>query len=389
MWLSELIKKKNLTVLGLSSGTSADGIDAAIVEISGLKQIKVRPLYFSVFPYAEEVRQAALYSATSPEDSIEYLARLNVLLGEVMAETALAVLKETKIKIDLIGSHGQTIRHLPEAQDFLGRKIRASWQMGEGEVIAKKTGTVTVCDFRAGDIAAGGGGAPLTPYVNYLLFGNQKATGVLNIGGIANISAWNKNAGWEEIIGFDCGPGNMVIDGLMTNMFKQGLDQGGKMARAGKVNPELLEELLEHPFFKREPPKSTGREEFGSAFAKTALRLSSEYRVSEQELIATISELTVQVIWDSYRRFIQPKFEIEELYLTGGGSYNGYFLERLKGLFAGAEIMTPEKRGFSRKGLEAVSFAVLAYLAICGLPANLPQVTGAKMRAVLGKICLP
>ena len=386
---SDLITKKTLTVLGLSSGTSADGIDAAIVKISGPDNMEISPEHFSVVPFPPEVRQALLESAAAQKNLVEYLARLNFLLGELLAEAALEVMEKSKIKVDLIGSHGQTIRHLPEAQDFLGRKVRASWQIGEGDVIAKKTGIATICDFRAGDIAVGGAGAPLTPYVNYLLFGNQKATAVLNIGGIANLSAWPKKGDWKDIIGFDCGPGNMVIDGLMKILFEQAYDQEGLTAKSGKVNRELLNELLAHPFFGKHPPKSTGREEFGERYARMVKEQGEIHEASSQDLIATASEMTVQAIRDSYRRFIRPEFEIEELYLTGGGSYNRYFEGRLEELFKGIKIMTLEKRGFDRKGLEAVSFAVLAYLAIHNLPANLPQVTGAKKRAVLGKICLP
>jgi anhydro-N-acetylmuramic acid kinase len=389
MRLSKLIKKKSLTVLGLSSGTSADGIDVAIVKISGPDNMEISQEHFSVVPFPPEVRQALLESAAAQKNLVEYLARLNFLLGELLAEAALEVMEKSKIKVDLIGSHGQTIRHLPEAQDFLGRKVKATWQIGEGDVIAKKAGTVTICDFRAGDIAVGGAGAPLTPYVNYLLFGNQKATAVLNIGGIANLSAWPKKGDWKDIIGFDCGPGNMVIDGLMKILFEQAYDQEGLTAKSGKVNRELLNEFLAHPFFGKHPPKSTGREEFGERYARMVKEQGEIHEASSQDLIATASEMTVQAIRDSYRRFIRPEFEIEELYLTGGGSYNRYLEGRLEELFKGIKIMTLEKRGFDRKGLEAVSFAVLAYLAIHNLPANLPQVTGAKKRAVLGKICLP
>lgn len=247
---------------------------------------------------------------------------------------------------------------------------------------------VTVCDFRAADLAAGGEGAPLTPYVNYLLFGNEKSTGVLNIGGIANLSAWKKNAGWKDIIGFDCGPGNMVIDGLTKVLFDQEYDSEGNLASSGNVNLAILEKLLAHPYFKKSPPKSIGREEFGEKFVRMVRELAELPKLSGDDLIATVSELTVQSIRDSYYKFIQPRFEIEELIVTGGGSYNNYFMKRLQELFAGTRIMTPEKIDFDRKGLEAVSFAVLAYLNLHHLPANLPQVTGAKQRAVLGKICL-
>ncbi len=389
MWRFDLLRKKALTVMGLNSGTSADGVDVAVVRITGPKNLNLRQLFFTVVPYPLELSRALLESGAAQMNSVEYLARLNFLLGEILAEAAKKVMQKNRMKIDLIGSHGQTIRHLPQAQDFLGKKTRATWQIGEGEVIAKQTGVVTVCDFRTADVAAGGEGAPLTPYVNYLLFGNKKSTGVLNIGGIANLSAWKKNAGWKDIIGFDCGPGNMLVDGLIKILFGQDYDSEGKLASSGKVSLAMLKDLLAHPYFKKSPPKSTGREEFGEKFVRLAKELAEEFGVSREDLIATVSELTIRVIRDSYRRFIQPEFEIEELIVTGGGSYNHYFMKHLQESFAGSRIMTPEERGLDRKGLEAVSFAVLAYLNLHQLPANLPQVTGAKRRTVLGKVCLP
>ena len=389
MSLLKLAGKKKLTVLGLSSGTSMDGIDVAGGKISGKKNLKIKHLSFSVLKYPPEVRKRVLDLSTSESYSVEKISRLNFYLGELMAESALRINRRNKLKVDLIGSHGQTIRHLPEFKKFLGKKTRGTWQIGDGDVIAKRTGIVTVCDFRAGDVALSGQGAPLTPYVNYLLFGNRKATAILNIGGIANLSAWPKQGKPEQIIGFDCGPGNMAVDRLMQRFYRQLYDREGRVALAGRVSEKLLSELKHHQFFRLRPPKSTGREEFGEELVKKVLGWSKKYRVEKKDVITTVSELTVQAIWDSYCRFILPKFKIAELLVSGGGRFNRYFVQRLKDLFWPVEIYFAEEKGFGSKALEAVSFAVLAYLALKNLTGNLPGVTGAKRKTILGKICMP
>jgi len=366
-----------------------DGIDAAIITISGNGDIKVKQIYFSVRCYPQRTRQTLLNLAAAKVYSVDEMALINYSLGELMANAALKVIRENKLKVDLIASHGQTIRHLPRPKNFQGHKIRATWQIGEGDIIAKRTGIVTVCDFRAGDVAVSGQGAPLTPFVNYLLFGNRKGVAILNIGGIANLSAWPKNGKPEEIIGFDCGPGNMAVDRLMQRFYRKPYDRDGKIALTGSVNEELLNELKRHPFFRKKPPKSTGQEEFGEELVKKVLRWSNAFKIEKKDVVTTISELTVQAIRDSYYKFIRPKFKIEELLVTGGGRYNHYLIERLKDLLWPAKISLSEDKGFESKALEAISFAVLAYLAVKNLPGNLPKVTGAKRRAILGKICLP
>jgi len=386
---SELSKRKTLTVLGLSSGTSADGIDAALVRVSNSRKFKVKPLFFSVFKYPNKLRRIIPDLTSAKNYSLEKVAYLNYYLGELFAQAAQKVMKKTKVKVDLIGTHGQTIRHLPEAQYYFGKKIKATWQIGEADVIAKKTGLITVCDFRAGDVALSGQGAPLTPLVNYLLFGNQNGTAVLNLGGIANLSAWKKGARPEDILGFDCGPGNMVVDALVYLLFKKNCDRDGKIALSGRVNQKLLLKLENHKFFKKKPPKSAGREEFGERFIKRTLYLSKKYKVSKPDLITTVSELTVQAIWDAYQKYVLQNFSVEQLYVSGGGIYNRYFMKRLQELFEPLKVSSPIQNKYHPKALEAVSFAVLAYLTVHNLPANLPQVTGARRKAVLGKICLP
>lgn len=375
--------------MGLSSGTSADGIDAALVRVSNSGKFKAQALFFSVFKYPSKLRQIILDLNSAKNYPLEKVAYLNYYLGELFAQAAQNVMKKTKLKVDLIGTHGQTIRHLPEAKNYFGNKIKATWQVGEADVVAKKTGLVTVCDFRAGDVALSGQGAPLTPLVNYLLFGNQRGTAVLNLGGIANLSAWKKGAQPEDVLGFDCGPGNMVVDALVHHLFKKNCDLAGKIALNGKVNQKLLLDLKNHKFFKKKPPKSTGREEFGERFIKRTLYLSKRYKVTKLDLIATVSELAVQVIWEAYQRYVLQNFAVEQLYVSGGGIYNRYFMKRLQELFNPVKVSSPMQKKYHPKALEAISFAVLAYLAVHNLPANLPQVTGARRRAVLGKICLP
>jgi anhydro-N-acetylmuramic acid kinase len=388
LW-SELSKKKALTVMGLSSGTSADGLDMAVTRVSGLSNLKIKQLNFTVHKYPARLRQLILDAASAREYSVDKIGYLHYRLGEFFAEAAIKILKKKKIRADLIGSHGQTIRHLPQPRFLSGRKTRVTWQLGEAEIIAKKTGVVTVSNFRAADLAAGGQGAPLTPFINYLLFGNYEATAVLNIGGIANLSAWPRHASWKDILGFDCGPGNLLVDGLARILCGKQQDTGGRIALKGRVNQQLLTVLKRHSFLKRKLPRSSGREDFGEAAVNQTLKVSRKSRLPKADLIATASEFTVQCIYESYRRFVLPQFTVKRLFLTGGGVYNRYFVKRLRKLFGRIEFACPEDYGYDSKALEAVSFAVLAYLAVHNLPGDLPQVTGAGRRVVLGNISLP
>lgn len=384
-----ILKKPKVRAVGLMSGTSVDGIDAVLVEIDS-KSLKVKELLFKTFPYPPKLKQSILQVSTASNPNLDEILYLNSALGEYFSEAALKLLKGSKYKIgnvDLIGSHGQTIRHLPNFTKFLGKKIRATFQIAEPSVIAKRTGVLTVADFRPADIATGGEGAPLVPYPHFLLFGTSgKRTAILNIGGIANITAWSKNS--SKILAFDTGPGNMLVDFLMKKLFQKDFDRNGAVTLKGKVNLALLKWCLEHPYFSKRPPKSSGREEFGENFARQFLAQARKMKVNQTDIITTAGELTVQAVFLAYTRFIKPKFKTEQLLLTGGGGKNLYFKKRLKEMLKPTEVESVNTLGFNPDSLEAVSFALLGYLTVLGQPGNLTSATGGKP-TILGKICLP
>ncbi len=389
--LLEIPKKSKVKAIGLMSGTSADGIDAVLVEINR-QNLKVKELLFKTYPYPEKLKQKILQISSASHPRLDEVVRLNFVLGEYFSYAALNLLKGSKFKIqevDLIGSHGQTIRHLPHVMNFFGRKIRGTFQMAEPAVIAKRTCLITVADFRPKDIAAGGEGAPLVPLPHFLLFSEEKkATMILNIGGIANLTAWPKNSNLNQIMAFDTGPGNMLLDNLMRKFFKRGYDKNGQVALRGKVNQDLLKWCLRHPYFKKSLPKSTGREEFGEVFAQKIIKQAQKLRIDKTDIITTVSELTAQGVFFSYQRFIKPKFRLDEFLLTGGGAKNLYFKKRLKEMLKPIPLKSVSIKGFNPDSLEAVCFALLGYLTILGKSGNLRPATGGKP-TILGKICLP
>lgn len=387
--LLDILKKPKVKVIGLMSGTSADGIDAVLVEINK-KNLKVKELLFKTFPYPEKLKHKILQVSTASNPNLDEVWRLNFALGEYFSEAALKLLKGSKYKtgnVDLIGSHGQTIRHLPKLTESFGKKIRATFQIAEPSVIAKRTKVITVADFRPADIAAGGQGAPLVPYPHFLLFGeSKKGIAILNIGGIVNITAWSGNS--SHIMAFDTGPGNMLLDFLMSKLFQKDFDRNGRVALSGKACLALLKWSLKHPYFSKRPPKSSGREEFGENFARKFLSQAQKLKVNQTDIITTAGELTVQAVFLAYLKFIKPKFKVAEMLLSGGGEKNLYFKKRLKEILKPVKVESVNIKGLNPDSLEAVSFALLGYLAILGKPGNLASTTGGKP-TILGKICLP
>ena len=321
--------------------------------------------------------------------STRQISELNFLVGEAFAKAALAVIKEARLStsdIDLIGSHGQTIYHNPPSSK---KGIPATTQIGELDVIAERTGITTIGDFRTRDVAAGGEGAPLVPYVDYLLFHKSgKVSIVQNVGGIANATVVTERI--EDVIAFDTGPGNMLMDNIvsLTTNGEKRFDQDGRLASQGSVNKVLLEKLLSHPFFAKSPPKSTGAELFGKEKASELYALVKEKRISLNDLIATLLELTLESIAISYERFIFPKWNVSEVILSGGGARNPLFVKKLKKKIDHVKFSTSDDYGIPVEAKEAVAFAVLANELISGNCANLPSATGAERRVPLGKIVL-
>jgi anhydro-N-acetylmuramic acid kinase len=375
------------------SGTSADGVDAALVRIEGrLPSVCLRLEAFLTWPFPSGLREAILMASDARTGTVDLLCRLNVALGEVFAEAALAVTNQAGIDIGtiaLIGSHGQTVQHLPEAAPLGGYPIRATLQLGEPSVIAERTGVMTVADFRSRDMAAGGEGAPLAPYVHYVLFGAANRTRLVqNIGGISNVTLLPAGGTLADVRAFDTGPGNMPIDGAISRLTggRETFDKNGARAARGRVHQALVHELLVHPFLQRSPPKSTGRETFGAGFLEHVLGRASELGVMDDDLIASVTAFSAATIVDAYRRFILPHHPHVESILCGGGSRNPVLTDRLRQELPEVEWRLCDDYGLSADALEAVSFAVLAHATVCGHPANVPAATGAQQAVILGKV---
>jgi anhydro-N-acetylmuramic acid kinase len=380
-------------VIGLMSGTSADGVDAALVQIEGGAQSLHLHLHaFHTWPFPAGMREAILAASDPRTGTVDLLCRLNVALGEVFAEAALEVSRQAGItidEVDLIGSHGQTVQHLPEPSPLGGYAICATLQLGEPSVIAERTGVMTVADFRPRDMAAGGEGAPLAPYVHYVLFGDvQHPRLVHNIGGISNVTVLTAGGGLMDVVAFDTGPGNMLIDGAIGFLTRgqELFDKDGVRATRGRVHQPLVDELRAHPFFQRHPPKSTGREAFGAVFLDRILARRMDLGVTDDDLIATLTAFTVSTIAEAYQKFILPRHSAVESILCGGGSRNPVLTSWLRRELPEVTWRVSDDFGISADALEAVIFAVLAHETVCGRSANVPSATGAERQVILGKV---
>jgi len=385
--IREIAARDKMRAAGLMSGTSVDGIDVAVVDIT--KQ-KVHLLAFDVFPYPTALRREVLRLCRPESAQLDNICHYNFVLGEVFANAIIKLCRKSGIplnSIDLVGSHGQTIYHNPRGKRYSRTTIRSTLQIGEPSIVAHRTGITTVADFRPRDIAAGGEGAPLVPYADYVLFGhNRLSRAVQNIGGIANVTFLPRGCKQDDIIAFDTGPGNMVIDSIIRLISggKQRFDPGGKMAAQGTVNKRLLNEMLRHPFLRRRPPKSTGREEFGSDFANRIYQKAAQQGLSDSDIVATVTAFTANSIARAYHQFL-PTIP-DEVILCGGGSHNNTLVTMLRSELPNAKMLSTEDFGISVDAKEAVSFAILAWATINGLTNNMPGATGADQPVVMGKI---
>ncbi len=377
-------------VIGLMSGTSMDGIDAAVGKINGSgERCRFRPLGFVSIPYPKRIRDELLeigHGKNRPSD-VSQIASLNFRLGKLFAQAAARVVQKmgrSLRSVDLIGSHGQTVYHHPKGSG------KSTLQLGEPAVIAQRTGVTTVAEFRPADVASGGEGAPLTPYVHYLLFRNERRSRAIhNLGGISNLTYLPAGGRIKDVVAFDTGPGNMIMDGLArwVTRGKMGFDRGGALAKKGRVHAGLLRELMRHPFFAASPPKSAGREEFGGEYVSALRQRARKKGIRPLDLMATATALTASSIAKAYRESILRRFgKVEEIYFTGGGRKNRTLMEMLQGELPFAKVSVLEELGFDGDALEAQAFAILANEAVEGNAGNLPRVTGAGHGAVLGKI---
>ena len=385
-------------VVGMMSGTSVDGVDAALVEISGTdSEPKVKLLAFENKPYPPQVREKIFSLFTPANATVDKVGYMNFLLGEIYAKSALSVIEKAGMKpeeIDVIGSHGQTIWHAPIPESPDGIPVAYTVQIGEGSVIAERTGILTVSDFRVGDMAAGGQGAPLVPFSEYLLYRREKETILLqNIGGIGNMTVMPAGAKPRDVFAFDTGPGNMIIDAVISAVTggEKTYDAGGETAAKGKVCNALLDILKEEPYYRQPLPKTTGREHFGVQYTEKILGWWKENPIPVEDLLATVTDLTAYSIADAYERYVLPKYRASEIVVGGGGSYNATLLRFMKERFAphGVAVRTQEDLGLSSDAKEAVAFALMADCCMRGRANTLPSVTGAEHPAVMGKISQP
>jgi anhydro-N-acetylmuramic acid kinase len=380
-------------VAGVMSGTSADGINVALVRITSRrgakdKQPKVELLGQAECPYPKAVRRAILAAMNAERASVADLARLNVLLAELYADAVISTQRKFRVKVGLVGCHGQTLYHQGDSASFLGRKLATTWQIGDGAVLAPRVGVPAVTDFRPADMAAGGKGAPLVPFLDFLLYRDRSIGRIAqNIGGIANLTAIPAGASAQQVIAFDTGPGNMVIDAVAEQLFGKAYDKDGRIARSGSVIDSVVASILREPFFKQRPPKTAGREEFGREFVQHFLKRGG--RADKRNIVATATSLTAKSIADAIRRFVvKPSSLYKEIVVSGGGTKNATLLAMLANELQplGITIRFSDEFGIPSEAKEAVAFALLAYRTWNRQPSNIPTATGAKRPAILGKI---
>lgn len=382
-----------MRVAGMISGTSVDGIDVAITEIQGsAARTRIHLLAFDTVPYPKRVRQAILAACNARKISVAEISQLNFLIGRLFGEAVLAVCRRGRIPVkslELAGSHGQTVYHQGFPTREHGFPVASTLQLGEPAVIAERIGTPVVADFRTSDMAAGGLGAPLVPFMDYITYRHPKrGRAALNIGGIANITLIPAGAGPDAVVALDTGPGNMVLDALVEHFTsgRRHFDRNGEMAARGRVSKELLARLKRHPYLHRSAPKTAGREEFGREFVAGLLAEGQRRRLAPEDMLATAAALTADAIADATRRFARGP--LHDLVVSGGGLHNRFVIGRLRAAL-GMNVMTAEDFSIPGDAKEAVLFAILGYHSFRKIPANIPSATGASHPAILGKLVYP
>ncbi len=379
--------------IGLMSGTSTDGIDAALVQISGCGvSTKVELKSFDTYPFTKEARERILNVATGNFGGSEEVCKLSFYLGELFATACESICEKANIKksdIAFIGSHGQTIFHAPKKEAYLDSAFKSTLQIGEADIIAERMGCPVVSDFRTRDMAAGGQGAPLVPYTEYLLYRDEHKTVALqNIGGIGNVTLLAKSCELKDVFAFDTGPGNMIMDAVVCKITNGNMryDKNGAIAAAAKINNELLNYMLQDDYLQKAPPKTTGREYYGEEYVSRLLQRASELNVCLEDVLATATRFTAESIKLGVELFCKPTPEL--LIVGGGGSMNPVLMCHLKQCLSPCRVVTNEELGLNSNAKEAIAFAVLANETLHGIESNAPGATGARKNVVLGKISL-
>ena len=390
-----------LKVIGLNSGTSMDGIDAALFLIEPKGEhvtaektplLNIKMVSSLVYPFEPHFKENLLQLVALGRANLDDICRVNVALGEIFARAACELIKMSGIDptgVNLIGSHGQTIWHCPQLKDMWGVPTTGTLQLGESAVIAARSGIPVISDFPVQDMAVGGQGAPLVAFADEVIFGQVgEPLAILNLGGIANITVIDDTG--EAIMAFDTGPGNMILDRAAQVLYNQEWDAEGARAAKGKVDNKWLLEILEHPYFSKCPPKTTGREIFGQSYADGLIIEGQKHGLLSDDLMATLTALTALSICKAYNQFVFKHTCIKELILGGGGAENKTLVRFLGDFWPHKiEIKYHEEYGVSTKFKEALLFALLAYTTYFGIPNNVPRCTGASHRVCMGKICQP
>ena len=393
-------KPKSMIVAGVMSGTSADGVDVALCRIAPgtTDSPRIKFLGLSSFPYPKAVRAELLRIMGGAPTTAADMSRLNWRLGQIYAQCVEKTATKFAAKIALVGLHGQTIHHETTPTRHLGSVVRSTWQIGEAAVVAVRLRCPVVSDFRPADLAAGGQGAPLVPMLDWCAFRSPtKSRVLLNLGGIANLTVLPAACKPEQILAFDTGPANMVIDALMQTRFGKSFDLNGTTASRGKVDSDVLAKLMRNPYFSAPPPKSCGREQFGAAFAEHVRSLCARRGANNPDIIATATALTIASVLDAYQRFCIDHLKLHapgrpiELIAAGGGTRNRTIMNGLRAGLAesGVNLLLADKLGIPSQAKEGVAFALLAWLTWHGLPSNIPSATGATRPVVLGKVSHP
>ncbi|NIM20504.1 MAG: anhydro-N-acetylmuramic acid kinase [Candidatus Latescibacteria bacterium] len=392
--LQRLLSKDEFLAVGLMSGTSMDGIDAALVQMdAGLEQSNIELVAFKTRPYPEELKDNLMELATGQECTAEDIALLQTSVAVGFANCFFELMRTAGMDsedVDFIGSHGQTVAHAPPSSGR-GHEIAGTLQLGPPGMIAALTGITTVGDFRVGDIALGGQGAPLSPYADYLLRRSENVNRIiLNIGGIANLTYLPRNCKREAVIAFDTGPGNMVLDALFRALYptKGSYDQAGENARRGEPSKELVDKFLTHPYFENAPPKTSGHREFGTPFAWEFLSQGKERGLKREDILASAASLTARSIAGAIEEFVQPRGEVDEVYLSGGGARNKAITNELEALLEPVQVRPIDDLGIPAEAKEAVDFAVLARETLLVRKNVISSATGASKETILGTIAL-
>jgi len=389
--IKKILEKKEKMAIGLMSGTSMDGIDTALVKIEGFcETTKIELLDYRNYEFPAGLSDFLKAGISNEIIKLSDVSQLNVLIGELFADSANKIITSNRLKssdIDFIGSHGQTIWHHPEKQEYFGKVINSTLQLGNISIIAGKTGILTIGNFRMGDIAAGGEGAPLIPYFDYTMFKSEiENIAVLNIGGISNVTILPAGCKIDDVSAFDCGPGNILTDNLMKILFNKNLDKNGEIAKRGKISQILLEELKNLNFFEKPPPKSTGREYFGDKLIKRILETSAKLNLSKEDIIATASELTPYGIFINIKKNLD--FGINKFIISGGGVHNSFFLERLAHYMPESQIYISDDFGIDKDAKESIAFAFFANEVLNNQRISLRKSTGVEKSVLCGEIAL-